>query len=204
MDAMAGRPPLDCAVCLTMTAFMPIPTSGLRKAERALAEQELRPHAKRPDMTQLLKRPRTPSRRWSGSTTPGSPSTACARSIRSGRASRSRSGRSPTPGNLLPKVPPAPAGTNARRAGSEQDYDYLFQVRKELWLKVKRCGLSKQGSDRRDHKPGRSCRLGQYPDRRGPLGGCYDQLLAEQPAPELAQAGAEGAMPSMWRRPGSC
>ena len=54
-DAMNGRPPLDCPVCLTMTAFMPIPTSGMRKADRALAEQELLPHPKRPDTSNLLK-----------------------------------------------------------------------------------------------------------------------------------------------------
>ena len=40
---------------MTMTAYMPIPTSGLRKAERALAEQELLPHPKRPDTSNLLK-----------------------------------------------------------------------------------------------------------------------------------------------------
>ena len=54
MEAMAGRPPFDCAVCMTMTAYMPMPSS-LRKAERALAERELLPHTKRPDTTQLLK-----------------------------------------------------------------------------------------------------------------------------------------------------
>src|SRR5262245_59412564 len=54
-NAMNGRPPLDGPVSLTMTAYMPIPTSGMRKAQRALAEQERLPHAKRPDMTQLLK-----------------------------------------------------------------------------------------------------------------------------------------------------
>ena len=63
----------------------------------------------------------------------------------------------------------------------------MFQVRKEMWLKVKRCGLSKQGSDRRHHSLADRA-VWDHPDRRGPLGGCYDQLLAEQPAPN-------------WRRP---
>jgi Holliday junction resolvase RusA-like endonuclease len=54
-DAMDGRAPLDCAVVLSLTAFMPIPSSGMRKAERALAERELLPHAKRPDTSNLLK-----------------------------------------------------------------------------------------------------------------------------------------------------
>ena len=53
-DAMDGRPPLDCAVCMTMTAFMPIPT-GPAQGRRALAEQRAAAAPKRPDMTQLLK-----------------------------------------------------------------------------------------------------------------------------------------------------
>jgi Holliday junction resolvase RusA-like endonuclease len=53
-EAMDGQAPLDGPLSMTMVAFMPIPGS-LRKAEKALAERELLPHAKRPDMTQLLK-----------------------------------------------------------------------------------------------------------------------------------------------------
>ena len=54
-EAMNGVPPLDCPVSMTLIAFMPIPKSSLRKAERALAERELLPHCRRPDLTGLLK-----------------------------------------------------------------------------------------------------------------------------------------------------
>ncbi len=54
-DAIAGQPPLDCPVVLTLTACMPIFSSGMRKADRLLAERELLPHAKRPDTCNLLK-----------------------------------------------------------------------------------------------------------------------------------------------------
>lgn len=54
MKAMNGRVAFDCPVVMTMTAYMPIP-STLRKAERLLAEQELLPVGRRPDTTQLLK-----------------------------------------------------------------------------------------------------------------------------------------------------
>jgi Holliday junction resolvase RusA-like endonuclease len=53
-EAMGDREPFDCAVVLTMTAYMPIPKS-MRKADRALAERELLPHTRRPDQTQILK-----------------------------------------------------------------------------------------------------------------------------------------------------
>jgi Holliday junction resolvase RusA-like endonuclease len=53
-QAMEGRELFDCAVEMTMTAYMPIPKS-MRKAERILAERELLPVTKRPDTTQLLK-----------------------------------------------------------------------------------------------------------------------------------------------------
>ena len=53
-DAMAGAPPLDCAVRLQMTATMPVPTSwSKRKRAQALAG-EIRPVVK-PDADNLLK-----------------------------------------------------------------------------------------------------------------------------------------------------
>lgn len=54
-DAMAGRPLFEGPICLTVRAYMPIPRSGMRKAQRELAEREMHPHDKRPDLDNLHK-----------------------------------------------------------------------------------------------------------------------------------------------------
>jgi len=53
-QVMAGRPPLEGPIWFSATFFMPMP-KRMRKMERIIAEQELLPHAKRPDRTNLLK-----------------------------------------------------------------------------------------------------------------------------------------------------
>lgn len=53
-DAMGGRPLFEGAVELVVRAFMPMPKS-MRKADRELAELELLPHTKRPDLDGLFK-----------------------------------------------------------------------------------------------------------------------------------------------------
>lgn len=53
-DAMGDRPLFTGPVCLTIRAFMPIPQAML-KADRVLAERELLPHTKRPDLDNLHK-----------------------------------------------------------------------------------------------------------------------------------------------------
>lgn len=53
-NAMASRLPFAEPVVLDVIFYMPIP-SGMRKADRRLAEEECLPHGKRPDRTQLIK-----------------------------------------------------------------------------------------------------------------------------------------------------
>jgi Holliday junction resolvase RusA-like endonuclease len=53
--AMDGRQPLSAPLRVEVTAFMPIPKNGLRKAELADAQRELLCHAKRPDLSNVLK-----------------------------------------------------------------------------------------------------------------------------------------------------
>ena len=53
-DAMAGAPPLDCAVRLVMTATMPVPTSWSNKKRAQALSGEIRPVVK-PDADNLLK-----------------------------------------------------------------------------------------------------------------------------------------------------
>lgn len=53
-DAMDGRPLFQGAVELSVRAFMPMPKS-MRKADRELAQLELLPHTKRPDLDGLIK-----------------------------------------------------------------------------------------------------------------------------------------------------
>ncbi len=54
MDAMAGRPPIEGPVSMSITAVLPIPESWPKKRKAAALAQEEAP-AKRPDLTNLIK-----------------------------------------------------------------------------------------------------------------------------------------------------
>lgn len=54
-EQMKGRSPLDGPLTMNVLCVMPIPASGMRKAELSLAAREQLPHAKKPDCSNLLK-----------------------------------------------------------------------------------------------------------------------------------------------------